>query len=222
MSVSIIEKYILYGASFNPPHMGHFSAISQMLEEYDKVIVFPYPMKHKNGVVDNEGMPSLKERFKMLEIFIAEYFPQIPDRLILTDLAAQMGVKENKTQEIVHTYDYLQFVKGRIPKNVHLSVCLGFDTQNLIRTEQFHKEEEIEKDFGVFRLEEESTIKSTDLRKFFSDHKNIKSAKEENYIRSVVGDALASHIFENKLYGLNKSKIKKLNSDTLKSKLKMK
>lgn len=30
------ETYILYGASFNPPHIGHFSAISQMLEEHDK------------------------------------------------------------------------------------------------------------------------------------------------------------------------------------------
>ena len=48
MTATIVQKYILYGASFNPPHVGHFSAISQMLEEFDKVIVFPYPKKKQS------------------------------------------------------------------------------------------------------------------------------------------------------------------------------
>lgn len=206
MTTTIIEKYILYGASFNPPHVGHFSAITQMLEEYDKVIVFPYPKKHNNGVI--EVLPPIKERFKMLEIFIAEHFPQMKDRLILTDLATDMGIKDKKNEGILHTYDYLQYVKTKVSDNVHLSVCLGFEAQNLLRKEQFFKQDEMENQFGVFRLEEENSIKSEDLRKFFSNHKNIKSAKDEQYIRSVVGDALASHIFENNLYGISKNKPK--------------
>lgn len=207
MTATIVQKYILYGASFNPPHVGHFSAISQMLEEFDKVIVFPYPKKHNNGVV--EVLPPIKERMKMLEIFVAEHFPQMADRLILMDLATDLGQKDKVTEGILHTYDYLQHIKTKIPTNAHLSVCLGFEAQNLLRKEDFFKQEEIENEFGVFRLEEENSIKSNELRQFFSSHKNIKNAQDELYIRYVVGNALAEHIFENNLYGVKKKKIVK-------------
>lgn len=207
MTATIVQKYILYGASFNPPHVGHFSAISQMLEEFDKVIVFPYPKKHNNGIV--EVLPPIKERMKMLEIFVAEHFPQMADRLILMDLATELGQKDKVTEGIFHTYDYLQHIKTKIPSNAHLSVCLGFEAQNLLRKEDFFKQEEIEREFGVFRLEEENSIKSNELRQFFSSHKNIKNAQDELYIRYVVGNALAEHIFENNLYGVKKKKVAK-------------
>lgn len=208
----IIEKYILYGASFNPPHIGHFSAISQMLEEYDKVFVFPYPKKYGSKVtLEEEKLPSITQRMKMLELFFAEFFPQMHDRLILTDLATPM-IKAKLTQGLPHTYDYLQYAKGKIPDGVDLNVCLGFDATNQLRNEKFHKEEEIEKSFGVFRLEEENTIKSEDLRKFFSSHKNLKSAKDELYVRYAVGNALAEHIFKHNLYGVKKKKIEINNS----------
>jgi cytidyltransferase-like protein len=216
----IIEKHILYGASFNPPHIGHFSAISQMLEEYDKVIVFPYPKKYSNGI--SENLPAIGQRMKMLELFFAEYFPQMHDRLTLVDLATDM--KKNKIVEgVPHTYDYLQYVKKNIPISSHLSVCLGFDAKNELRKESFHKESEIENEFGVFRLEEENTIKSDDLRSFFSSHKNVKSAKDELYIRYAVGNALAEHIFKNNLYGVKKKPLepKMLGEKVLKSKLKV-
>lgn len=218
MSSGIIQKYILYGASFNPPHIGHFSAVTQMLEEYDKVIVFPYPKKHHNGVV--EVLPPLKQRMKMLEIFIGEYFPQMSERLILTDLATEIGLKDKKDEGILHTYDYLQYVRSQYDNNIHLSVCLGFEEENQLRKEVFFKQEEIEKDYDVFRLEEENKIQSNELRKFFSDHKNIKNAKDEQYIRYVVGNALAEHIFENNLYGVKRKNVSKnidASSDVVKS-----
>lgn len=197
------EKYILYGASFNPPHIGHFSAISQMLEKYDNVIVFPYP--RRNNQENDEVMPPIKQRFKMLNIFISEFFPQMRDRLILIDLATDIGLKNKNTEGILHTYDYLTYVKKNIPENSHLSVCLGFEAQNILRQEYHHKEEEIEKNYEVFRLQEENTIKSSNLRDFFSSHKNIKTAKDELYIKSLVGYHLAEYIFQNNLYGLKKA-----------------
>jgi cytidyltransferase-like protein len=215
----ILEKYILYGASFNPPHVGHFSAISQMLEEYDHVIVFPYPKKFSNGKM--EDLPPIKQRMAMLEIFLGEYFPQIKDRLILTDLATEL-IKSKKIKGMPHTYDYLQYAKSNIPEGSDLSVCLGFDAKNELRKENFHKEIEIEKEFGVFRLEEENKIKSEDLRKFFSNHKNLATAKDERYIRYAVGDGLAEHIFKNNLYGVSKKIIKENNLENkIKNKLKL-
>lgn len=207
----IIEKYILYGASFNPPHMGHYSAISQMLEDYDKVVVFPYPKKY--GSEYDENLPSISQRMKMLSIFFGEFFPQIQQRLILVNLASEMK-KDKVTVGFPHTYDYLQYAKSRIPEGSDLSVCLGFDTNNESRKEHFYKEEEIKQSFDVFRIEEDNTIKSSELRKFFSSHKNLKNAKDELYIRYAVGNELAEHIFKNNLYGVQKKK-QELDSSTI-------
>lgn len=193
-----VEKFILYGASFNPPHIGHFSAISQMLEEHDNVIVFPYPKKYAEGKI--EALPPISQRMKMLEIFAMDFFPQMAKRLIIINLAAEMGQKDG----ILHTYDYLHFVKNRIPPDAELAACLGFESQNINRKEEFFNESKIKEEFPHFYLQEENTFKSEELREFFSNHKNIKSKKDEEYIRYAVGNALAEHIFTNNLYGIQK------------------
>ncbi len=203
-----VEKYILYGASFNPPHIGHFSAISQMLEEYDKVIVFPYPKKYAEGKI--ESLPPINQRMKMLEVFAIDFFPQMADRLILINLAADMKQKDG----VFHTYDYLHFVKNQLPPNAELSACLGFESQNLARREEFFNEEQIKKEFPHFYLVEENKVKSAELRDFFSNIKNVKSKKQEEYIRKLVGNALAEHIFDHNLYGIkNKNFKSKVNGD---------
>lgn len=196
------EKYILYGASFNPPHIGHFSAIIQMLEEYDKVIIFPYPKKYSKGT--EEVLPPIGQRMKMLEIFTAEFFPQLSDRLILANLASELKHKDRFKEGVLHTYDYLQFVRANIPPNASLSVCLGFEAQNVMRKEEFYKEAEMKNEFSYFYLQEENKIKSEDLREVFSALKNIKSKKDESYIKKAVGNDLAEYIFTNNLYGLSK------------------
>ncbi len=200
------ETYILYGASFNPPHIGHFSAISQMLEEHDKVIVFPYPKKFVNG--NYESLPPINQRMKMLQIFALNFFPQMSERLIIVNLA-KLIEKENIEHQVLHTYDYLNFVKTQIPNDAKLKVCLGFDSQNLVRKENFYNEDKIKVEYEYFFLQEENKIKSSDLRAFFSTHKNIKSKKDEEYIRSAVGNSLAEYIFTNNLYGLKAKKINK-------------
>lgn len=197
-----VEKYILYGASFNPPHIGHFSAISQMLEEYDKVIVFPYPKKYAEGKI--ESLPPINQRMKMLEVFAMDFFPQMADRLILINLATEMGQKDG----ILHTYDYLHFVKNRLPPNAQLSACLGFESQNINRKEDFFNEDKIKNEFPHFYLVEENQIKSSELRDFFSNIRNVKSKKQEEFIRCAVGNALAEHIFKHNLYGIKNKNFK--------------
>lgn len=216
------EKYILFGASFNPPHMGHFSAISQMLNTHDQIIIFPYPQKFAEGKI--EELPPISQRIKMLQVFMQEFFPveEVRKKIMVINLAAeiQKQQKEELTdilfknatgqsnevvqKKILHTYDYLKFVKNRMPDGATLSACLGFEAQNIKRKEEFFNEEKIKTEFPHFYLEEETTIKSQDLRDFFSSHKNIKSKKDEQYIKACVGNSLAEFIFENNLYGIKK------------------
>lgn len=203
----IIEKYILYGASFNPPHVGHFSAIRQMLEEYEHVIVFPYPKKYSNGIA--EDLPPITQRLQMLDLFFAEFFPQINDRLQLIDLATPL-MKSKFVKGIPHTIDYLEYAKQEFEKQlnkpINLSICLGFDENNIIRKESFHKQDEIKDKFEVFTLEEENNIESKKLREFFAKNKKITSAKQERYIRSTVGNNLTEYILKNNLYGMESPK----------------
>jgi len=187
----------------HPHHIGHFSAISQMLEEYDIVIVFPYPKKYVDG--KQEMLPPISQRMKMLELFCIDFFPKVIDRICLINLAAEMSMGTNN---IAHTYDYLTHIKNKLPKKSTLRVCLGFDSQYFLQKEKFYNEDLIKKEFSPFYLQEENKIKSEDLRHFFVMHKNIRSKKEENYIRYAVGNSLSEHIFKNNLYGVNKIKNK--------------
>lgn len=203
------KTYVLYGASFNPPHQGHFSAISQMLENFDYVIVFLYPKKHNNVSGEIEVLPPVKQREKMLDLFIKEHFPQpnIQDKIIVTNLAEQMDLPKND-EKVIHTYDYLQYVKQNIPSGAELSVCMSFSENNQNRSEKFFNEKQIKDEFGVFYLTEENHIQSGLLREFFSNNKSVKSVKDMNYIKYAVGNNLADYIFKNNLYGL-KDKVKK-------------
>lgn len=201
------KKYILYGASFNPPHIGHFSAISQMLEEYDTVIIFPYPKKYVDG--RQEILPNINQRMKMLELFCGEFFPKVSNRLYLINLASEINVGNN---DVIHTYDYLNYIKQKLPNSSNLSVCLGFDAQYFLRKESFYNEDLIKKEFSPFYLQEENAIKSEDLRKFFTSHKNIKSKKDEEYIKYAVGNSLSEYIFNNNLYGLKKKNENKVDA----------
>lgn len=232
------EKYILFGASFNPPHMGHFSAISQMLETHDHIIIFPYPQKFAEGKI--EELPPISQRIKMLQLFIQEFFPseKIRNKIMVINLASEIQkqqkeelseilfksligeAKDVPLKKIFHTYDYLKFVKNRMPEGSILTACLGFEAQNLKRKEEFFNEDKIKEEFPHFYLEEETTIKSQDLRDFFSSHKNLKSKKDEQYIKSCVGNKLADFIFENNLYGIKKKDLIKNQNISYRPKLK--
>lgn len=195
------KKYILYGASFNPPHMGHFSAIRQLLEEFDKVVVFPYPHKHDNGTI--EQIVPIKKRLKMMELFLAEFFPQIQDRLMLVNLSEELKQKDRKNEGFLHTYDYLKYVQTKInTEDTDLFVCLGIDAQKSIEKNSFYKEDEIKAEFGVFYLTEEKKITSPEIRKFLGTKKIIKSKKDEAAIVQYLGHHVGKYIIDKGLYGL--------------------
>ncbi len=190
------RKLILYGASFNPPHMGHFLAIQQMLEQYDKVIVFPYP--HKTETNKKIEILPIKNRMKMLELFFNEFFPQIKERLLLVDLAKELNQKDKKLDGILHTYDYLQFIKTKLHPADELSVCLGIDSKEAVSKPLF-REEEIKKEFGVFALQEEKKFKSEEIRGFLQKKKKFTNADEE-YLVYCMGYQMSEYIIKNNIF----------------------
>lgn len=200
-------KYILYGASFNPPHIGHYSAICQMLEHYDNVIVYPYPKQYReNGKEDfSVFLPPVHQRMKMLDHFLNDFFPAMGNKVILEDLAKSVR-KFNKIDSRVHlhTIDYLEYAQKAFP-DAEIHACMGLEEDRAKRKTNFHREEDIVKNFGTFELETSKSMSSQVLRKFFSKIQNTKASKNEKYIHQAVGRSVTEYIFTNNLYGLSES-----------------
>lgn len=198
--------------------MGHFSALRQLIEQYDKVIVFPYPHKHENGKV--ETIVPIKKRLKMLELFLAEFFPQIQDHLMLVNLSEELKQNEKRTEGFLHTYDYLKFVQGKIDlETTNLHVCLGIDAQESIEKNSFYREDDIKAEFGVFYLTEEKQITSGQIRKFLMDKKIIKSKKDEAAITQYLGYHVSKYVIEKNLYGLVNKKAEYTPKNSIKTQI---
>lgn len=209
-------KYILYGASFNPPHIGHFDAISQMLDNYDKVIVYPYPKQYReNGKEDfSVILPKVHHRMKMLNHFLNDFFPGIMDRIILNNLSTpvrQFNKLDSRVQ--LHTIDYLEYAQKAFPE-AEIHVCLGLEEDRIKGKTKFHRENEIVTNYGTFELKTSKSMNSATLRKFLSSIQNAKSPKNEKYIHFAVGRSVAEYIFTNGLYQPNVGKVsKKIDKD---------
>ena len=140
---------------------------------------------------------------KVLELFLAEFFPQIQDRLMLVNLSGELKQKDRRSEGFLHTYDYLKYVQTKInQETTELYVCLGIDAQNSIKQNSFNKEEEIKSEFKVFYLTEEKKIKSKEIRKFLNDKKIIKSKKDESAMVQYLGHHVSKYIIDKCLYGI--------------------
>lgn len=195
-------KYILYGASFNPPHIGHFAAICQMLEHYDTVIVYPYPKQYREDGKEDHSvtLPPMHHRMKMLNHFLNDFFPLIQDKIILENLATCVRKFKNVDSRVhLHTIDYLEYVQGAFP-DADVHVCLGLEEDRIKKKTKFHKEDEIIQNYGTFELETYESMNSPILRKFLSKVQNAKSPKNEKFIHFAVGRSVAEYIYTNDLY----------------------
>lgn len=195
--------YILFGASFNPPHMGHFVAISQMLEKYEKVVIFPYPKKYDAGQLVEDNMPPVRSRMKMLEMFLAENFPHLTNRLALVNLSELM---EQKNKNIIHTYDYLCFLKKKMPAGVSLHVCLGLEESKLKNKEAFYKQVKIQEEFGIYEIPTKSKVSSVELRDSLRTLPYPISAKFKRNLKALVGESLGEYLLTNNPYKENTKK----------------
>lgn len=79
------KRIVIYGGSFNPPHVGHGVAIETVLRLFrcDEIWVMPSASRiDKPDLVDGE------HRYKMLEIMINEFFKnsKIPIKLLRTEI----------------------------------------------------------------------------------------------------------------------------------------
>lgn len=107
-------KIGIFGGSFNPVHLGHFTIVEQLLAigKVDRVLVVP---SFQNPLKADVPVTPLKVRLKMLK----ETFQALENVEILD--------YEVKRQELSYTLDTLSYLKGVYP-NDSLHLVMGEDS----------------------------------------------------------------------------------------------
>lgn len=101
------KKIVIYGGSFNPPHIGHAIAIEAVLRNFkcDEIWVMP-SSERKDKRIGTSG----RHRIKMLDILIKEFFSR-----------ARVPVKISKIEierpGLTTTYDTKNELERLYPKN---------------------------------------------------------------------------------------------------------
>ena len=112
-------KLILFGGSFDPPHLGHLKIIEKCCGECDKLILMP---SAHSPLKKNPPIAQAKHRIKMLEILTHEL-----------NYPIQIDDWEINQPEPTYTYLTIHKVQNEYP-NSSISLVVGAD-----QLEQFQK-----------------------------------------------------------------------------------
>lgn len=131
-----MNKIVVYGGSFNPPHNSHFVIAQQVinqLENVESVIFIPVNSKYcKSHLEDNI------HRYHMLDIVIKKN-----PNFLLSD----MDLKEEKSLSTIET---LERVKKQFPDK---EICFLLGSDNLRETHGWVRAEEIMKNYKIIVME---------------------------------------------------------------------
>lgn len=124
--VDLTGRTVIYGGSFDPPHMGHQMAVMYLLEALNADRVWLVPTyRHPLG---KQPLP-FPQRRKMCALMAAAF----GDRVVVSDVEAQLG-GAGRTFDLVH---YLQST------HPELSFALAVGADILEETQAWHRWDDI-------------------------------------------------------------------------------
>lgn len=171
------SKVGIFGLTANPVHVGHRKVVLEALNSLDEVwvtLVFNHPWGKKPV--------EYFHRLKMCEIM----FEDLPNVKIM-ELDREYYEETNK---IPYSYNILTMARDKY--NIDPVLLIGQDNFKEEVWKKFYKNQEIEKEFGVF-VAKDSGVHSTDIRKLVKN-------KQWEIISPHVGEKVLKYIQENNLY----------------------
>lgn len=161
-----MNKLLIFGGSFNPPHVGHTEALFQAARGFSRAIVFPV-YQHPYG----KSLVSFEHRMAMCKLAF--------DNIEVSDIEK---ILTEKTKQKVYSYDVVMYLRQQgIMDDIHLLV--GEDVVHDLPN--WHKYPDLIKEVTLFPVKR-SSISSTRIRKDFENHKHyllpavLKYIKENN------------------------------------------
>ncbi len=140
-------RIVIYGGSFNPPHVSHLLSIQYLLQSshFDQVWVLP---SYQHAF--DKKMVSFKDRVEMLRLML-----QGMERVEICEIESEI---EKEIKKPIYTYDVLSKLSDRYPQHI-FSLSIGAD--NLTESYRWHRFEELIKRWHLYvfgRIGHEASI----------------------------------------------------------------
>ena len=174
------RQLVVYGAAFNPPHLGHFDAVRQLLDHFEQVLVVP-SFSHAFG----KQMARFEDRLAMTQKLFQHEDPQ---RVIVSDL--ERALNHGGT---VYTYDVLVQVQQLFGFAAPFAV--GPDNAIPEVWQRFRRHADIEKDFGLVVVEAKTPVRSTLVRNRIAE-----GCVTFDKLAQWVGPEVAGYILDHSIY----------------------
>jgi nicotinate-nucleotide adenylyltransferase len=155
-------KFAVYGATFNPPHLGHLDAIHQLLDEYDHILLIPNA-SHAFG----KEMLDFELRCELLRLLLDQFLPEHP-KVRVSRIEALLH--QRNPDQPVYTYTLLKSLKASLPEESVMHFVMGPDNAQPEKWQRFYRYDAIEAEFGLRVVSENLPIRSSQIREICQLH----------------------------------------------------
>ncbi len=188
-----MQQIGVFGASFNPPTLGHQDVLSQALPQFDKVLLVP-AWSHPFG----KQLISIEHRLQMLSLFISEdVFAKQRSKISISTIEGAL-FEQHQNQGPIYTYDVLSALQASFQDKAQLHFILGPDNSTPQVWQKFYRYQEIEQRWPLFIAKENVAIHSTMVRKICQEYPQAQDRIQK--LAALVGDKIARYIEEQQLY----------------------
>lgn len=186
-------KIGLFGSAFNPPTLGHMSAISSAINDHDLDCVFVTPSaSHAFG----KNMAPFSDRLMMTQLAVSALSHELQNKIVLSTIELDI-LAENPNRPV---YSYLVLSKLRETYSTQsIQLILGPDNAIASTFNRFWKHDEISNEFGVIPLSTSSGARSSECRPLFSGLADGSTHNMEFLEKNLNQDVLA-YAIKNKIY----------------------
>ncbi len=184
-----MEHIAIYGAAFDPPHLGHMDVVHQLLQQFDQVLLIP-SARHAFG----KQMSSYQKRLQMLQTIIAEQFPKHGNeynRVTISTVEQQL-LTADPGRKAVFSFDLLTVLQDEMP-DAKLTLVIGPDNARPETWAKFYRNQDIEANFSRYIAQERVAARSTLCRQLIAENNFTE-------LEQIVGPQLANWLKGQNLY----------------------
>lgn len=191
------HRVAVYGAAFDPPHLGHMDVVAQLLAHFDTVLLVP-AASHAFG----KDMLPFAHRLRMVHLALAEQ-GLAGSRISVSEIEEQM-LQEQGGRGPVYTYSVLRRLRERAdaagsPESHVFAV--GPDNAAPEVWERFWQAERMRAEFGLYVVEERLHLHSTECRALIRECYATPERGLER-LHACLGRAVCRYIEGHRLYAL--------------------
>lgn len=187
-----MQRIGIFGASFNPPTLGHRDVVNQALSHFDQILLVPslaHPFK--------KTLISIDHRLEMLTLFMQQW----PDANKIKIVNIEASIKASNPHSPVYTYDVLSALTDAYhtqQQAVSIRFILGPDNAHPTVWQKFYRYQEIEQKWPLFIAKERISIHSTLVKEVIRQYQSQMQLKQQ--LVQLVGESIAQYILDHHLY----------------------